>query len=67
MFDEPGRDGMKVHQPARHFSQPSPLPGNVRTLFLMQNIFNSETYHIEMIKARDIKGYGHGICRGREI
>ena len=39
MFDEPGRDGRKVHQPGWHFSQPSPLPGNVRNLFLMQNVF----------------------------
>lgn len=39
MFDEPGRDGMKVRQPAQHFSQPSPLPGTVRNLFLMQNVF----------------------------
>ena len=39
MLDEAGRDAMKVRQPARHFSQPSPLPGTVRNLFLMQNVF----------------------------
>ena len=33
MLDEAGRDAMKVRQPAQHFSQPSPLPGNVRNLF----------------------------------